>query len=166
MSNINAIFDRLAEAMKRIRQLEIKEYAKYSDNIVFTELGGIAVWLENNTPAATEAGRLVKADPANDDAVVFTALNDTECIGVFLEDGIASGESCWVVISGRAVVLFDDNHGPTSGDVVYPSEAGYAGSHANVPINQLIGWSIQTVAAGGAGTHVYGRCILNPSDMI
>lgn len=130
-----------------------------------TPLGGYAVKLTNNTGSASVAGQLVRADTADDDAVILTADDDDECLGVFLDDDIADGEEAWVVIAGIADVLFDDNVGPTHGDWAETGTAGYANaatSPAAAPEHfREIGHCIETVAAGGAGTHVLGRCVLH-----
>ena len=127
--------------------------------------GGFAIKLTNKTGAASVAGKLVKTDPANDDAVALTAAGDTECIGVFLDAGIADGAEAWIVVAGIADVLFDNNHGPTRGEWVATGAAGYATSAASpaaAPTHfEEIGHCSETVAAGGAGTFVLARCVLH-----
>lgn len=138
-----------------------------STKVLLTPEGGIAVKLTNKTGAASVAGQLVKADTATNDAVVLTAISDTECFGVFYNSGIVDGSEVWVVVAGIADVLFEDNHGPTRGDWVATSatDAGYAVSQASpaaAPTHfEEIGHCIETVAAGGAGTHVAARCVLH-----
>ena len=131
-----------------------------------TSEGGFAVRLTNKTGVASVKGQLVAADTTTNDAVALTGVSDTECFGVFYESGIADGSEVWVIIAGIADVLFEDNHGPTRGDWVSTgSEAGYAFSQASpaaAPTHfEEIGHCIETVAAGGAGTHVAARCILH-----
>lgn len=139
----------------------------YNDKVMLTIEGGIAIKLTNKTGANSVKGKLVKADTATDDAVILTAISDDECFGVFYEDGVADGSATWVVVSGIADVLFEDNHGPTHGDWVATSaaDAGYAVSQASpaaAPTHFTeIGHCIETVAAGGAGTHVAARCVLH-----
>lgn len=139
----------------------------YNDKVMLTIEGGVAIKLTNQTGSATVKGQQVKADTANNDAVVLTAVSDDECFGVFYEDGIADGDDTWIVVSGIADVAFEDNHGPTRGDWVQTSttDAGYAYSQASpaaAPAHFLeIGHCIETVAAGGAGTHILARCVLH-----
>ena len=138
-----------------------------SGEIKLTNLGGLAIRLTNETGVASVAGQLVETDPSNNDAVALVGTSDVECIGVFLDSGIADGSKAWIVVSGIADVSFEDNHGPTRGDWVATSttDAGYAVSQATpaaAPTHFTeIGHSIETVTAGGGGTHVLGRCVLH-----
>lgn len=137
----------------------------FNDKIKFTSIGGLAIKLTNKTGVESVAGKLVQTSTATDDAVGLTGVNDTECIGVFLESGFVDGSETWIVMSGIAVVLFDDDHGPLHGDWVQASEAGYAHSQnspAASPTHFLeIGHCLETVVAGGVGTHVAARCALH-----
>ncbi len=135
-----------------------------------TPIGGFAIKLTNTTGAVTVAGQLVKADPATDDAVILAAANELESIGVFLDSGVADDAEAWVVTSGIGDVAMEDNTAATRGNWVRSSvgEAGYAdATNATVPqpINQThfaeIGHCIESVAAGGGGTHILARCVLH-----
>ena len=132
-----------------------------------TAIGGFAIKLTNKAGTSV-AGRLVKADLTTDDAVALTGTSDTECIGVFLDSGIADGDEAWIVIGGIADVAFEDNHGPNRGDWVATSatDAGYAVSQASPAASpqhfRETGHCIETVTAGGGGTHVLARCLLFP----
>jgi len=135
-----------------------------------TTIGGLAIKLTNKTGAVTVAGQLVKPDTANNDAVILTAADDLEVIGIFLDSGIADGAEAWVVVSGIGDVALEDNTGATRGNWARTSitEAGYAdatNASAPQPINQThfaeIGHCVESVAAGGAGTHVLARCVLH-----
>lgn len=132
-----------------------------------TAIGGFAVKLTNKTGVASVAGKLVEADSSNDDAVELCGTSDTECIGVFLDSGVADGDEAWIVMGGIADVAFEDNHGPTHGYWVATSatDAGYAvdqASPAAAPTHfREIGHCIETVTAGGGGTHVLARCVLH-----
>ena len=114
----------------------------------------------------------MKADTATNDAVILTGTDEFECFGVFLESGIADGEEAWVVFAGIADVAMEDDTLAASGNWVRTSviEAGYAdATNATVPqpINQThfaeIAHCIESVAAGGGGTHILARCLLNPN---
>lgn len=141
------------------------EQVRYG-KVMHTALGGIAVQLTNKTGANSVAGQLVKADTATNDAVILTAAGDTECFGVFLESGITDGSEAWVVVSGIADVAFDDNVASVRGDWVSTGvAAGYAAtgtSPAVAPTHfEEIGHCIETVSAGGGGTHILARCVLH-----
>ena len=136
--------------------------------IKMTAIGGHAIKLTNTTGAATVQGQTVKADPATDDAVILTAADDTECLGVFLESGIADDAEAWVVVAGIADVAMGDNEAATHGNWVETNsaEAGYADATSTSPaaapqhFNE-IGHCVESVAAGGGGTHILARCVLH-----
>lgn len=142
-------------------------------DIKLTRDGGIAVWLINKTGGASVRGRTVKFDTANDFSVVYTAIADQECIGVFLDDGFADGAGVWIVIGGKAYVAMEDNTAATRGNWVQTSgvEAGYANATLAAPPGggvvqldqhmQEIGHCGETVAAAGAGTHILALCNLH-----
>lgn len=135
-----------------------------------TTTGGFAILLTNKTGGATVQGQLVIADVNNNDAVVLTDADNDECFGVFLESGKGNNEEVWVVVSGIADVAMEDNTAATRGNWVRTSitEAGYAdATNATTPapasfthFNE-IGHCIETVAAGGIGTHILARCVLH-----
>ncbi len=133
--------------------------------IGFTSIGGLAIKLTNTTGAVTIAGQTVKADPATNDAVILTGANDDEVMGVFLEAGVADDAEAWVVIAGIADVAFDDDEAAARGDWIGTGEAGYVQAQAAAPGAvalhfQEVGHVIETVAAGGGGTHITARCVL------
>lgn len=131
-----------------------------------TPIGGFAVQLTNKTGAATVAGNLVKADPATNDAVVLTGINDDECVGVFLDAGIPDGSEAWITVRGIAAVLYDDNVAAVRGDWVGTGQVGLARTQGAPPglgvaaHFEEIGHAIESVSAGGGGTSILGRCIL------
>ena len=137
-----------------------------SSKFKLTAVGGLAILLTNTTGANTVAGQLVKADTATDDAVVLAAAGDTECFGVFLDSDIADDAEAWVVVSGIADVAFDDNVAAVHGNWVATGVlAGYArtsASPAAAPQHfEEIGHCIESVVAGGGGTHILARCVLH-----
>jgi hypothetical protein len=130
-----------------------------------TPIGGIAIKLTNKTGANSVAGGLVVASTGTDDAVMTGGTLEDETIGVFLEDGVSDGSEAWVVVSGIADVLFDDNVGTTRG---YWCSAGTTAGTANISATvtparhfEEIGHCIETVAAGGIGTNIKARCVLH-----
>ena len=130
-----------------------------------TAIGGFAVKLTNETGVNSVKGKLVKADTAINDAVVLTGNNDVECFGVFLENGIPDGSKTWVVVGGIADVAFDDNVAAVRGNWVATGAASYARTQASpaaAPDHfEEIGHCIESVLAGGGGTHILARCILH-----
>lgn len=131
-----------------------------------TAIGGIAVKLTNKTGANSVAGQLVKSDVATNDAVVLTGATDDECVGVFLDAGIADGSEAWVVITGIVDMAFDDNVAAVRGNWVGTGAPGYARTQASPPALGIaahfeeIGHSIESVGATGGGTHILARCLL------
>lgn len=133
-----------------------------------TSIGGFAIKLTNKTGANTVQGQTVKANTATDDGVILTAADDDECIGVFLDSGIAADAEAWVIVAGIADVAMGDNEAATHGNWVETNstEAGYADATAASPaaapqhFNE-IGHCIESVAAGGGGTHILARCVLH-----
>lgn len=131
-----------------------------------TAIGGLAILLTNETGFNTIAGQLVRADTGTDDAVILTGIGDTECIGVFLDSGIADAAEAWVVVAGIADVAFDDNVTAVRGGWVATGAAvGYARTQASpaaAPQHfEEIGHCIESVTATGEGTHILARCVLH-----
>lgn len=133
-------------------------------------IGGICIKLTNKTGANSVAGQLLKADTATNDAVILTAADELENVGVFLDSGVADGSEAWVVISGIADVAMEDNTAATRGNWVRSSssEAGYSDATNATPPSPAsfthfaeIGHCIESVAAGGAGTHILARIIMH-----
>jgi len=130
-----------------------------------TAIGGFAIKLTNKTGTNSVGGQLVECDSSTDDAVELNDIAGDHCIGVFLDDGIADGEEAWVVISGVAEVALDDNVEAIRGYWMGSgAEEGYARTLATPPVSrhwEEIGHCCESVAAGGAGTHIKARCILH-----
>lgn len=73
--------------------------------IKFTDLGGLAIRMENQTGEVSVKGKLV--DPhTTDGAVQLVAVGLPDVIGVIEEDGIPVGGQMWVVVSGIAYARF------------------------------------------------------------
>ena len=137
-----------------------------------TAIGGYAIKLTNTTGANTIAGQVVMADPGTNDAVVIcdgatTADSGDIPIGVFLDSGVADDAEAWVVVSGIADVAIEDNVAAVRGYWIGASadEDGYADivDHPkNAPDHfHEMGHCIESVAAGGGGTHILARCVLH-----
>ena len=132
-----------------------------------TSIGGIAVKLTNKSGANSVAGNLVIASGTTDDAVTTATAGDVDIIGVFLDSGISDGSEAWVVFSGIADVMMEDNTASTRGNWVAMSRGENAvalnqASPATAPQHfEEIGHCIESVAAGGAGTNILARCVLH-----
>ena len=131
-----------------------------------TLIGGFAIKLTNKTGSASIAGQLVRASTTTDDAVVLTLIGDVNCIGVLLDSGIADGEEAWVVTAGIADVALDDNVAAVHGNwMATGAAAGYARTAASPAASpqhfEEIGHCLESVSAGGAGTHILARCNLH-----
>jgi len=129
-------------------------------------IGGIMIKLTNKTGANSVAGQVVSPDTATDDAVILNAIGGVNPIGVFLESGISDGSEAWIVVSGIADVALDDNVAAVHGNWIGSGiAAGYASTGASPPAApthfEEIGHCIESVAAGGAGTHILARCVLH-----
>lgn len=139
-----------------------------SSKFKITAIGGYAIKLTNQTGGNSVQGQTVKSDTATDDAVILTAADDNECFGVFLDAGIADGSEAWIVVAGIADVAMGDDEAATHGNWVETNsaEAGYADATSGTPsaapqhFNE-IGHCIESVAAGGGGTHILARCVLH-----
>jgi hypothetical protein len=131
----------------------------------FTDIGGFAIKLTNRTGSDSVEGQLVKTSASYDDAVQLTGINDDECIGVFLESGVADGSEAWIVVSGIADVMLDDNVSSVHGNWMGTGQAGLARTSGSPPAApdhfEEIGHCIETVAATGPGTFILARCVLH-----
>jgi hypothetical protein len=119
----------------------------------------------NNTGETSVKGKLVQPDSTSGQ-VVLTGNDELDCIGVIDEAGIANGSVMRIVTGGRTQVLLEDNTGSTAGYWAATGDAAYAQSLAAPPGAVLahfqeIGHFIETVAAGGAGTHVLAEIIMH-----
>lgn len=77
--------------------------------VLFTDLGGVAILMINDTGAPTNKGYLVRPSGAVDNGVVLVAQDIPDVIGIFLNDGVPDGELARVVVSGIAEVYFTGN---------------------------------------------------------
>jgi hypothetical protein len=150
-----------------MRDLETQERSP-TTKIKFTSEGGLAVLLTNKTGGASVKGRLVEDSATTDMAVDYTDAGSVDPIGVFYESGIADGDEAWIVVAGIAYVALGDNEATTRGNWVetHNAEAGYADATAASPAAspghfEEIGHALESVAAGGGGTHVLARCTIH-----
>lgn len=74
--------------------------------VKFTDLGGLAIRLENQTGEVSVKGKLVDPNSAVDGSVQLAVVGMPDVIGVIEEDGIPVGGQMWVVISGIGYALF------------------------------------------------------------
>lgn len=93
----------------------------YPRNVTLNE--GIAVKLINKTGAASVKGTIVEASTTTDMAFQVADANSDHPIGVVLDDGVADGGLCYIVVSGVAQVLLKDSTAATRGYWVKVSDA-------------------------------------------
>jgi hypothetical protein len=138
-----------------------------NDNkFMITDDGGIAFPFINKTGAPSVKGNLV--EPHSDaNSIELTDADSLDPIGVIYNSGVPDGSMVWVVMYGKAKVLLDEDTGSTAGNWVEASEAGYADATQAGPPGavlahfQEIGHCIETVSAGGVGTHVLCTIIIH-----
>lgn len=152
--------------------LEVQGESWVAGKSMQTSIGGFAIRLTNKTGANSVAGQVVMADPDVNDAVELcdgatTADSGDIAIGVFLDSGIADGSEAWIVVVGIADVAIEDNVAAVRSYWIGASEDedGYADmvDHPkNAPDHMHeMGHCIESVAAGGGGTHILARCVLH-----
>lgn len=100
-ADLDALEDRVAEL----------EYVKH------TPEGGIAIRLTNGTGATSVKGSVVAVSTTDDNRFILQD-NEYDSIGVVYEAGVANGASCWVVIAGRAEMLFENDQSPVRGQLI------------------------------------------------
>jgi hypothetical protein len=137
-----------------------------SEKSGMSAIGGFCIKMTNKTGANTVAGNLVRADTAVDDAFILTAATDDEYMGVVLDAGVSDGSEAWIVVHGIADVLFDDNVAAVRANWVGTGQAGLARTQAAPPALGVaahfeeVGHSIESVTAGGEGTFILARVVL------
>jgi hypothetical protein len=130
---------------------------KLSDNFFFSSIvsnsiGGLMVKLLNKTVAPSIKGQTLSASTSTDNAVQRCPANADNPIGVFFDEGVEDGQLAWVVVSGIADILIEDNVAVLPGYHIYQGGVnGRAGATANVNTTRHwgeMGHSLQTVTAG------------------
>ncbi len=138
-----------------------------TQKVRMTPEGGIAVLMTNRDGGTLNPGRVVEADSANDDSFKANDAGGDHPIGVVYE-AVADNVEGWIVVAGIADIALEDNVAAVRGYWMGSSgsEAGYAETQANSPgFNsghfEEIGHCIESVSAGGGGTHILARCIVH-----
>jgi len=80
----------------------------YLNNVFITPLGGIAIKMINGRGLTCTAGAVVTPKAGNNNTFEYAPINSPAPIGITYES-VADGAPCWVVISGRAEVYFQDS---------------------------------------------------------
>jgi hypothetical protein len=93
-----------------------------NNKVGISELGGIAVKLNNGSGVASVKGTIVKADVNADDSFDVGGGDEAQPIGIVYDDGIADGSECWVILAGVADVLLKDTTLSTHGNWVHTSD--------------------------------------------
>lgn len=79
----------------------------------FTPEGGVAIKKINKTGAASIKGTLVDGSDTTSNAFKITEADGNDVIGVVYEDGVADGDECYMVFTGRCQVLLKDTTAAT-----------------------------------------------------
>jgi hypothetical protein len=137
--------------------------------IAMNEFGGFMIRLTNKTGAASVKGSVVSLSAATPSAFVLQS-NEFDAVGIVYEAGVSDGAECWVVVSGIAEVLLENNTASTMGNWVISSASdGRANATQPTPtpnstINEHtthfkeIGHCMETKAAG---TNVLAKCVIH-----
>jgi len=128
-----------------------------------TSEGGVTISLINKTGSASVKGTVVIASTTIDDAFDIASAGEVQPIGVVLDDGIADGSYCRVVISGRAQVLLEDAAPATRGYWVEVATATAGRATMLASPNAVTHWAelghcLESVAGG---TDVLAWCNLH-----
>lgn len=107
-----------------------------SEFIKFTPEGGLAVKVINNTGAASVKGMIVKASFAINNGVSIIPIDNPDPVGIVYDDGIPNGEYIWIVIQGKAQVLYST--AVTRGTFSRAPQAGDGSATAGYAINEAL----------------------------
>lgn len=127
---------------------------KLTKNVAITHEGGFAQRYINKTGMASVKGEVVEADDTTDNAVHAAETGSRDPIGVMYNDGIADGDDVWIVTSGRAQGLMEDDSACVHGDWMGTSDskAGRLQCDTEPPAtvmhDQECGHSVESVSAG------------------
>ncbi|MCK5612882.1 hypothetical protein KAR91_64005 [Candidatus Pacearchaeota archaeon] len=75
-------------------------------SITITPEGGLAYWMINKTGAPSFKGAVLETHASVANAFDLAGVGDPDPIGIIYDDGIADGELCRVVFSGKAEVFY------------------------------------------------------------
>lgn len=126
--------------------------------------GGYMIKLTNKTGGNSVKGQIVSADTVGtDNAVYITPADGDMPIGVFYEAGVADGAEAWVVVAGKADVLFKDTVAPVRGYVAHVSStAGRADQSASIPSATQHWREIgHVLESKSSGTNILAKCVLH-----
>lgn len=87
-----------------------------------TSEGGFVISLINKTGANSIKGTIIEASHTDENAFGVADANSDHPIGVVLDNGVADGEYCRVVVGGKAQVLMKDTEAATVGYWVRTSD--------------------------------------------
>lgn len=140
-----------------------------NNKVGISELGGIAVKLNNGSGVASVKGTIVIADTNADDSFDIAGADEVQPIGIVYDDGVADGSECWVIIYGIADVLLKDTTASVHGNWVYTSDvAGRADATLLVPpgggipeLDVHMGEVGHCIESKGADTDVLTRVCLH-----
>jgi hypothetical protein len=158
MGNINTVQEGTATQFRQ----------SINDN--FTELNNrvpencTTITLINKTGSASVTGTVVSASTSTNNAFMVNPLNGDMPIGVVLDNGIADGQPCRIVVSGVAEVLVVNNTATTRGHIAYSSgtTSGRVDTSASVPASTTHFREIgHTLESKSSGSNVLVKCVLH-----
>lgn len=77
--------------------------------IRFTPEGGLAILLMNKTGVNSVKGTVIYAGTVEEESYIIAPAGGDSAIGIVYESGVIDGDFGWVVVSGMAMVLLEDN---------------------------------------------------------
>lgn len=75
-------------------------------SVEITPEGGLAFWMINDTGTNSFKGAVIEASSFVANAFDLISVDDPDPMGIVYDDGIADGELCRVIFSGKAEVFF------------------------------------------------------------
>lgn len=88
--------------------------------------------LTNKTGSSSVKGSVVSASDTTDLAFKLQS-NEYDAIGIVLESGIADGQECKIVISGKAQVLLKDSTASARGQVLFSADTDGRAIASDIP---------------------------------
>ena len=126
--------------------------------IKFTQEGGLAIWLLNETGGNSVKGEVVEVSTTVDEAVKQALADSDAPMGITYTAGIAEHAGMWIVIIGIVEILADAGGFARHNRLITSSTAGRAlvwdVGGAVATHFQEIGHAIGTAAANGLGLAV------------
>jgi hypothetical protein len=137
-----------------------------NDNVMITPEGGIAIKVINRTGETSIKGKLINTEGDIDNSVALVAIDEPDCVGVIYTADVPVNGEMWVVVAGKAQVLFSTAttrgqfaRAPAGSDVSKTDGYAIAEPVPAPPLStnkhfQEIGHLLETIASPGLATCV------------